>query len=150
MGRPVAILEVIPVYLVAASQYGIKALEVATTMKLARALWIVPVVFVVSAFWMRKDGGASAKAKVKQPWFILAFLMMAALVTWVPALIPAGHVVSDVSQRTLVLTLFLIGSSLARVTLKSIRFRPFVHGLVLWIIVGSASFLAISMGWLKQ
>ena len=133
----------------AASQYGTKALEVATTVKLARALWIVPVVCVVSLFWMRKDG-ACAQAKVKRPWFILGFLLMAALVTWVPALIPAGHVVSDISQRTLVLTLFLIGSGLVRSTLKSIRFRPFVHGLVLWVIVGSASFLAIYTGWLKQ
>jgi uncharacterized integral membrane protein (TIGR00698 family) len=132
----------------AASQYGTKALEVATTVKLARALWIVPVVFVVSAFWMRKEG-SSAQAKVKRPWFILGFLLMAALVTWAPALIPAGHVVSDISQRILVLTLFLIGSSMARSTLKNIRFRPFVHGLVLWIIVGSTCFLAISTGWLK-
>lgn len=133
----------------AASQYGAKALEIATTVKLARALWIVPVVFVVSALWMRKDG-ASVHAKVKRPWFILGFLLMAALVTWAPALIPAGHVVSDISQRTLVLTLFLIGSGMGRSSLKSIRFRPFVHGLVLWIIVGSASFLAISAGWLRQ
>jgi uncharacterized integral membrane protein (TIGR00698 family) len=132
----------------AASQYGTKALEVATTVKLARALWIVPVVCVVSLFWMRKDG-ACAQAKVKRPWFILGFLLMAALVTWAPALIPAGHVVSDISQRTLVLALFLIGSGMARSTLKNIRFRPFVHGLVLWVIVGSASFLAISTGWLK-
>ncbi len=132
----------------AASQYGTKALEVATTVKLARALWIVPVVCVVSLFWMRKDG-ACAQAKVKRPWFILGFLLMAALVTWAPALIPAGHVVSDVSQRTLVLALFLIGSGMARSTLKNIRYRPFVHGLVLWIIVGSVSFLAISTGWLK-
>jgi uncharacterized integral membrane protein (TIGR00698 family) len=132
----------------AASQYGTKALEVATTVKLARALWIVPVVCVVSLFWMRKDG-ACAQTKVKRPWFILGFLLMAALVTWAPTLIPAGHVVSDVSQRTLVLALFLIGSGMARSTLKNIRYRPFVHGLVLWIIVGSASFLAISTGWLK-
>ena len=133
----------------AASQYGTKALEVATTVKLARALWIVPVVCVVSLFWMRKDGACAQAKKVKRPWFILGFLLIAALVTWVPALIPAGHVVSDISQRTLVLTLFLIGSGLVRTTLKSIKFRPFVHGLVLWVIVGSASFLAISTGWLK-
>jgi uncharacterized integral membrane protein (TIGR00698 family) len=132
----------------AASQYGTKALEIATTVKLARALWIVPVVFVVNAFWMRKDK-ASYKDKVKRPWFILGFLLMAALVTWVPSLIPAGHVVSNISQRALVLTLFLIGSGLARVSLKSIRFRPFVHGLVLWIIVGSACFLSILIGWVK-
>ncbi len=132
----------------AASQYGAKALEIATTVKLARALWIVPVVFVVSSFWMRKDG-ARCQDKVKRPWFILGFLLMAALVTWAPVFKSAGHVVSDIAQRTLVLTLFLIGSGLPRVTLKSIRFRPFIHGLVLWIIVGSVSFLAISIGWLK-
>lgn len=132
----------------AASQYGTKALEVATTVKLARALWIVPVVFVVNAFWMRKDG-ASCQDKVKRPWFILGFLLMAALVTWAPALIPAGQVVSSISQRALVLTLFLIGSGFARVSLKSVRFRPFVLGLVLWIIVGSTCFLAISIGWVK-
>lgn len=132
----------------AASQYGTKALEVATTVKLARALWIVPVAFVVSALWMRKEG-ASAQSKVKRPWFILGFVLMAALVTWVPALIPAGHVVSEISQRTLVLTLFLIGSSMTFASLKSIELRPLVHGLALWIIVASVSFLAISIGWVK-
>lgn len=132
----------------AASQYGTKALEVATTVKLARALWIVPVVCVVSLFWMRKDG-ACAQAKVKRPWFILGFLLMAALVTWVPALIPAGHAVSEISQRTLVLTLFLIGSSMTFASLKSIELRPLVHGLALWIVVASVSLLTISIGWVK-
>lgn len=132
----------------AALQYGTKALEVATTVKLARALWIVPVVFVVGAIWMRQHGGRG-QAKAKKPWFILGFLLMAALVTWVPALMPAGHVISEVSQRTLVLALFLIGSGMARTSLKSIGLRPLVHGLALWIVVGSASFLAISIGWVK-
>lgn len=132
----------------AAMQYGTRALEIATTVKLARALWIVPVVFVLGAVWVRKHG-KNGQTKTKQPWFILGFLLMAALITWVPGLMPAGHVIAEISQRTFVLALFLIGSGIGRTTLKSIGLRPFVHGLALWIIIASTSFLAISIGWVS-
>ncbi len=132
----------------AALQYGTKALEVATTVKLARALWIVPVVFVVGAIWMRNNDGVE-RTESRKPWFILGFVCMAALVTWVPSLVPVGQVISEISQRTLVLTLFLIGSGMGRASLKRIGLRPLIHGLALWIIIASASFLAISMGWVN-
>lgn len=130
----------------AAMQYGTRALEIATTVKLARALWIVPVVFVLGTIWARKHG-KNDQARGKRPWFIVGFLVMAALITWVPGLMSVGHVISGIAQRTFVLTLFLIGSGMGRATLKNIGIGPFVHGLALWIIIASASFLAISIGW---
>ena len=132
----------------AGMQYGTKALEIATTVKLARALWIVPVVFVVGAIWVRKFG-KSGQVTARKPWFILGFLLMAALITWMPGLTPAGHVISEASQRTFVLSLFLIGSGIGRTTLKSIGPGPLIHGLALWVVIASASFLAISMKWVN-
>lgn len=134
----------------AASQYGTKALEVATTVKLSRMLWIVPITFLLGVIWMQKHRNEKGQSRTAKPWFILGFLLMASLVTWLPTLMPVGEVISDISKRILVLTLFLIGSCVARASLKNVKLRPFAYGLALWIIVASASFLAISTGWLQQ
>ncbi len=130
----------------ASMQYGAKALEIATTVKLARALWIVPLTFVLGLFWARKNKGQGGQVKAKRPWFILGFLLMAALMTWIPYVQPAGHIIAEVAKRSLVLTLFLIGSALTRATLKNVGVRPLLHGVTLWFIVGGATFLAISVG----
>lgn len=132
----------------AASEYGPTALEVATTVKLARALWIVPVVFIVSLLWMRQNRQADGGAQTAKPWFILWFVGVAACFTWVPALTPVGHTIADIAHRVLILSLFLVGSCLVRASLASLRLRPFVHGLTLWAVVGVGSLLAISIGWL--
>ena len=132
----------------AAAEYGPTALEVATTVKLARALWIVPVVFIISILWMRHNRQAGGATQSSKPWFILWFVCVAAVFTWVPILTPIGHTIADVAQRILILSLFLIGSCLVRTSLANIRLRPFIHGLTLWAIVGVGSLLAISTGWL--
>ena len=132
----------------ASMQYGAHALEIATTTKLARALWIVPVTLLIGHFYKHKNQAEGAQ-KAKRPWFILGFLGAAALVTWVPELRPAGLVVAAVARRSLVLTLFLIGSGITRATLKSVGLRPFLQGLLLWIVVGSATLGAIQLGWIR-
>ncbi len=138
----------------AASGYGAEALLVATTTKLARALWIVPVAFGIGLAYARLgafDGeavDAHGRAKAKRPWFILGFLAMAALVTFVPALRPAGDWVNSAAKRSLVLTLFLLGCGLSREALKRVGPRPFVQGLLLWICVGAGSLGAIRLGWI--
>ncbi len=115
----------------AAMQYGPKALEVATTVKLARALWIVPLTLAVGA-WQRRTRGEAPQGKARRPWFILGFIMAAAIVTWIPALQPAGHVVAAVSRQALVLTLFLIGANLTRSAVRAVGVRPLAQGLALW------------------
>jgi uncharacterized integral membrane protein (TIGR00698 family) len=131
----------------AAMQYGARALEIATTIKLTRALWIVPVTLVIGSFWNR--GGEEVGAgKAKRPWFILGFVVAAALVTWMPSLKPAGHLVFVGAQRSLVVTLFLIGSGLSRSALMMVGKRPLIQGFILWIVMGTATLGAILIGWI--
>ena len=126
--------------------YGPRALEVATTVKLARALWIVPLTLGIGWLVARR-GAASAEAPpVKQPWFIAGFLALAALVTFVPALHGPGHLIAEAARRLLVLTLFLIGAGLSREALRTVGLRPFLQGLVLWLIVGSLGLGAVKLG----
>ena len=128
--------------------YGPEALQIGTTVKLARALWIVPLTIASSFLFARLNTEGGAAAKPKLPWFILGFLGAAALVTWVPALQPAGHVVEAVAKRTLVLTLFFIGANLTLSTLKSVGAKPFILGIFLWIIVASATLFALLENWI--
>jgi uncharacterized integral membrane protein (TIGR00698 family) len=106
----------------AASHYGNEALQVATTVKLARALWIIPVAF-----------------GTKLPYFILGFLAAMLLNTYVPALQPLAPVVVQVSKIGLTLTLFLIGAGLSGPVLRSVGARPFVQGVLLWAAICGAS-----------
>jgi uncharacterized integral membrane protein (TIGR00698 family) len=129
--------------------YGPRALEVATTVKLARALWIVPMTLGLGVLANRREPAGGDRAPVKKPWFILGFLVMAALVTWIPGLHAAGHLVAGASHRLLVLTLFLIGAGLSREALAQVGFRPFLQGLALWLVVASAGLAAVWSGWLK-
>jgi uncharacterized integral membrane protein (TIGR00698 family) len=130
----------------AAAGYGREALAVATTTKLARALWIVPLTLVLGA-WMARRTPGEVKIKAKRPWFILGFLATAALVTWFPLLQPAGRALAEVAKRTMVLTLFLLGLGLSRQALARVGARPFLQGLFLWVLVGGASLGAILLGW---
>ncbi len=133
----------------AASHYGPQALEIATTVKLARALWIVPVALVIG--WLRSRESPTdevGKGKFKKPWFILGFLLAAALVTFVPTLLQAGHSIEAVARQLLVVTLFLIGASMTRETLKAVGFRPFFQAVLLWLLISVGTLTALLMGWL--
>jgi uncharacterized integral membrane protein (TIGR00698 family) len=133
----------------AAATYGPEALLVATTTKLARALWIVPVTLALGAWVARRGGAAMGKSRPKRPWFILGFLGAAALVSVAPPLRPAGMFVAAAAQRLLVLTLFLLGLGLSRGAVARVGARPFVLGLSLWILVGSGTLGAILAGWIR-
>jgi uncharacterized integral membrane protein (TIGR00698 family) len=138
----------------AAAQYGERALEVATSAKLARALWIVPVTFAIAmhrARAARAAGGGPAtttSAKPKRPWFIAGFVAVSALVTFIPALRSAGLLVSFGAHRLLASTLFLIGLGLTRPALRSIGVRPFAQAVLLWITLGTGTLVAITYGWI--
>ncbi|MEO7164729.1 MAG: putative sulfate exporter family transporter, partial [Bdellovibrionia bacterium] len=131
----------------AAVQYGPHAAEIATTVKLARALWIIPVSLMIGFVWNRKTGNETP-VKAKRPWFILGFLLAAALVTWVPTIQPLGEAVSIFSKKLLTFTLFLIGTGLTRATLSKVGFRPFIQGICLWFIMASSTLFAITEGWI--
>jgi uncharacterized integral membrane protein (TIGR00698 family) len=127
----------------AGMHYGAEALQVGTSVKLARALWIVPLVFAVQA-WERRS--ASVTVKPRYPWFILGFLALAALVTFIPALGPAGQAVEEVSRRVLVATLCLIGAGINRESLRHVGTGPLLQGLVLWLCVSCATLYAVTAG----
>jgi uncharacterized integral membrane protein (TIGR00698 family) len=135
----------------AAGKYGPQALEIATAAKLARALWIVPVTFSI-AFLRARAHRTEANAtdaprpSPKKPWFIAGFVAVAALVTYVPALRPAGEWVAWGAKRSLALTLFLIGLGLSRKALKAIGARPLILAVSLWIALAAASLGAIVSG----
>jgi len=129
-------------------QYGHQALEVGTTVKLTRALWIVPLTLAVGAVVARGARERSGQ-RPKRPWFILGFLAAAALATYVPSLHSAAGAVSEVARRTLVATLFLIGANLTRDTLRTVGFRPLVQGVTLWAVVGTGTLGAILAGLIR-
>lgn len=126
-------------------QYGPEALGVGTTVKLARALWIVPLTMLVGWFW-RRHRTADSTARPSFPWFIIGFLAAAALATWIPALQPAGRLLETLARRGFVLTLFLIGSNLDRAALKSLGIKPFLQALILWALVLAGSLAALRAG----
>jgi uncharacterized integral membrane protein (TIGR00698 family) len=127
-------------------QYGSEALQVGTTVKLTRALWIVPVTFFIGYFYSRRQKHTETKSQIRRPWFILGFLAVAALVTWIPELRPMGHWVELVAKRVLVLTLFLIGANLTRDSVAQVGIKPLIQGIGLWIIVASGTLEAILLG----
>lgn len=117
----------------AASKYGTEALQVATTVKLARALWIIPL-SLLSSF---------DKKKVKIPVFIGFFIVAMILNTYVPLVQQFGHYVVDISKAGLTLTLFLIGCGLNARVLKAVGIRPFIQGILLWVIIAGAALWSI-------
>jgi uncharacterized integral membrane protein (TIGR00698 family) len=132
----------------ATMQYGPQALKIGTTVKLARAIWIIPVAAMIAILIKEKES-TGPKLKAKKPWFILGFILTAAVVTWVPSLREAGHVVEFGAKRLLVLTLFIIGSNITRETLKSVGIMPLVQGGSLWIITASVTLYSIINGWIQ-
>lgn len=130
-------------------QYGPTALEVGTTVKLARALWIVPVTLFLSAFVAECAAGEKRRIQFRMPWFIPGFLIAAALVTWLPGLAPLGGWVKELSKYLMIMTLFLIGANLSRQKLRELGMKPVIHGIVLWLILASCWVVAIWMGWVN-
>ena len=121
----------------AASRYGEQALQIAATVKLARALWIVPVAFGTS-FLFKSD-----QAKVKLPYFIGLFMLAMLADTYVPFVKPIAPYFVFLAKKGLTLTLFLIGSSLSIKVIRSVGINPFLQGLLLWIAISSVSLWVI-------
>lgn len=133
-------------------QYGPQAVEVGTTVKLARALWIIPVTIAIGLLRARgksRNLDGPAKPRAKKPWFILWFLIAAGLVTLFPDLVAFGHQVEGLAKRLMVLTLFLIGAGLSRDAIRQVGAKPFVQGIVLWFAMAALSLGAIFFHWIE-
>lgn len=121
----------------AALAYGEEALRVATTVKLARTLWIIPVSLISMFLFKTKDG------KIKIPLFILFFILAIAINSYfnLPAELTQG--ITGISKRLLVACLFLVGTTLSLKDIKQTGFRPFVLGISLWVFISISSLLVI-------
>jgi uncharacterized integral membrane protein (TIGR00698 family) len=148
----------------AAGRYGPEALQIATTVKLARALWIIPVSLLAALFFRPRrsnapghsgahsanshsgipanDSRPTPTAKIKIPWFIGLFILAILLNTWLP--MPAiSHTLVQASHAGLTLTLFLIGSGLSMQVLKNTGVRPLLQGVILWALISVTALWAI-------
>jgi len=125
----------------ATAKYGAVALTVGTTVKLARALWIVPL--SVGTAMANKS-----KARIQWPWFILFFCLAAVFNTYVPFFQSTYPVLKHLGGIGLTVTLFLIGTGLSMKTLREVGIRPMLQGVLLWIAVAVGSLALIRCGWI--
>jgi uncharacterized membrane protein YadS len=125
----------------ATAKYGPTALAVGTTIKLVRALWIVPLSLGTAV-------ALKSRARIQWPWFILMFCLTALLNTLLPTWKQAFAALNLLGKNGLTVTLFLIGTGLNRQTLQRVGFRPLLQGLTLWIIVGSGTLALILLNWI--
>ena len=134
----------------ASFQYGPTALEVGTTVKLARALWIVPVTVFLACFIAgSSEGEEKRKIQFKIPWFIPGFLVAAALVTYLPVTASVGSGIKEIAKYMMIATLFLIGSNLSREKIRTIGLKPVIQGIILWIVLAGSWCAAIYAGWVN-
>lgn len=125
----------------ATAKFGALALAVGTTVKLARALWIVPL----------SVGTAVAKkstTRIQWPWFILFFCLAAVANTYLGFFRPEYITLKHLGIIGLTVTLYLIGTGLSARTIREVGVRPLLQGIFLWIVVGAGSLALILRGWI--
>jgi uncharacterized integral membrane protein (TIGR00698 family) len=129
----------------AASSYGILALQTATAVKLSRTLWIIPVAFIVG--WIRrpetKESATTQRRRITIPWFIGLFVLASVASTFVAPVHVVAPWLQIAAKSGMALTLFLIGASLSRSSLKAVGVGPVVQGLTLWIVISVTSLAAL-------
>ncbi|MBR2018096.1 MAG: putative sulfate exporter family transporter [Prevotella sp.] len=124
----------------AGAAYGEEALKVATTIKLTRALWIIPLALVTSLIF-KTEG-----RKINIPWFILYFIIAVVLNTYVLSSTPeVGQFISGLARKGLIITMFFIGASLSADVLKAVGIKPLLQGIILWLVIsiGSLSYILL-------
>ncbi len=121
----------------AANKYGAEALQIATTVKLARALWIIPVALLTSVLFKNKS------SKIKIPYFIGLFIVAMLLNTYVPQTALVAPYLVNIAKIGLTITLFLIGAGLNFSVLKSVGVKPLIQGVLLWIFIATAALVSI-------
>ncbi len=121
----------------AASKYGLEALQVATTVKLVRALWIVPLAIATSIVFCKRP------AKIRIPYFIIYFVIAMVAGTYISFLSPVIPYITLAAKKGLTLTLFLIGAGSSYKMLKSVGYKPLLQGVILWIFISLAALGAV-------
>lgn len=121
----------------AASKYGEEALQIATSVKLTRALWIIPVTFLSTITFGNKGG------KIKIPYFIGLFIVAILANTYIPVVHKMNGDLVDVSKSGLTVVLFLIGTGLSVKVLKSVGMKPFILGIFLWLVIAIPTLIVI-------
>ena len=125
----------------AGAAYGEEALQVATTIKLTRALWIIPLALATS-FIFKSEG-----KKVSIPWFILWFIVAILINTYLLDSVPeVGKTISGLARKGLIITMFFIGASLSTDVLKAVGVKPLVQGVLLWLVISIGSLAYILWG----
>ena len=117
----------------AGATFGEEALKVATTVKLTRALWIIPL-SIFTSFYFKSKGD-----KIVIPWFIFFFVLAMVLNTYLHIPTPLTHGIVSVARQCLTLTLFFIGAGLSRSTIKMVGVKPLVLGVTLWFFIAIIS-----------
>jgi uncharacterized integral membrane protein (TIGR00698 family) len=118
----------------AGAAYGEEALQVATTIKLTRALWIIPLALLTTVIF-RSEG-----KKISIPWFILFFIGAMLINTFLLTDIPqVGQIIYGIARKGLIITMFFIGASLSIDTIKSVGIRPLLQGILLWLVISAGS-----------
>lgn len=124
----------------AASKYGAESLAVATTVKLARSLWIIPVAFFTA---MQHKG--EGKQPIYIPYFIIAFILAMLANTYLPFVQQLAPYFRTLANLGLTITLFLIGTGLSFHSLRAIGCKPFIQGVILWVLIASLSLTVIML-----
>ena len=127
----------------AAASYGPESLVIATTVKLARALWIAPVALLFAFIYRRQN--SETRAKIAIPWFIVLFLIATAIRTYAPEKTPPSlfDAAVNLAKAGLTVTLFFIGASLSRGTLKKFGYWALLQGVILWIVISVVSLIVV-------
>lgn len=122
----------------AGAAYGEEALQVATTIKLTRALWIIPLALITSVIFKNES------KKISIPWFILWFVVAILINTYLLDSAPmVGKIISGIARKGLIITMFFIGASLSTDVLKAVGIKPLIQGVLLWIVISVSSLLYI-------
>lgn len=118
----------------AGAAYGEEALKVATTIKLTRALWIIPMAFATSFIFKSKG------QKISIPWFIFFFVLAMIVNTYLLGSVPElGSAINGLARKTLTITMFFIGASLSMDVVRSVGLKPLIQGILLWIVISCST-----------
>jgi len=123
----------------AGETYGAQALQIATTVKLTRALWIIPLSLALAVFF--KD---DTKTKIKFPWFILLFVCSMVIAQYFSNYSAIFHSLSFLGKKSMYFALFLVGTSVSFNELKKVGSRSIMLGVILWIFISVLSFVLLT------
>ena len=118
----------------AGAAYGEEALKVATTIKLTRALWIIPMAFATSFIFKSKG------QKISIPWFMFFFVLAMIVNTYLLGSVPElGSAINGLARKTLTITMFFIGASLSMDVVRSVGLKPLIQGILLWVVISCST-----------